>query len=111
MKDIIEHINKVREQAIKQYIRANTIIIDKDVAMVNKLWFTLPPDNSIVETPIMLFGLKVEYEENLSDKLGVDCNFVITNRNTIKPKTPLSDYSTDELIDEIKRRLEVQDNE
>ena len=110
MKNIIEHIAKAREETIKRYIRTNTIIIDKEVAMVNKLWVSVSP-NTVVETPIMFFGLKVEYEENLSDKLGVDCNFVITNRNTPTPRTPLSDYSTDELIDEIKRRLEVQDNE
>ena len=105
MKDILEHIAKAREETIKKNIRANTIIIDKDVAMVNKLWIPISP-NSIVETPKMIMGLKVEYEENLSDKLGVDCNFVITNKDTIKSKTPLSEYSTDELLDEIRKRVE-----
>lgn len=105
MKNILEHIAKAREEKIKRHIKANTIIIDKDVAMVNKLFVPVSP-NSIAETPIMIIGLKVEYEENLSDKLGVDCNFVITNRGTINLKTPLSEYSTEELLDEIRKRVE-----
>lgn len=104
MKNILEHIAKAREQAIKQHIIANTIIIDKDVAMVNKLWISISP-NSIVETPRMLMGLKIEYEENLSDKLGVDCNFVMAERKIETPKTPLSEYSTEELLDEIRKRM------
>lgn len=105
MRNILEHIAKAREQTIKKYIRANTIIIDKDVAMVNKLWIPISP-NYIAETPTMIIGLQVLYEENLSDKLGVDCNFVITNNDTIKPKTPLSEYSTEELLDEIRKRVD-----
>ena len=105
MKNILEHIAKTREQAIKQHIRANTIIIDKDVAMVNKLWISISP-NSIVRMPPMLMGLKVEYEENLSEKLGVDCNFVMAERKIETPKTPLSEYSTEELLDEIRKRIE-----
>jgi len=105
MKDILEHIAKAREQAIKQHIRANTIIIDKDLAMVNKLWIPISP-NSIVDTPKMIMGLKVEYEENLSDKLGFDCNFVMAEKNIETPKTPLSEYSTEELLDEIRKRIE-----
>lgn len=105
MKNILEHIEKVREQTIKKCIRANTIIIDKDVAMVNKLWIPISP-NSIVETPRMLMGLKVEYEENLSDKLGVDCNFIMAEKKIATPKTPLSEYSTEELLDEIRKRVE-----
>jgi hypothetical protein len=105
MKNILEHIAKAREQAIKKNIRANIIIIDKDVAMVNKLWIPISP-NSIVETPRMLIGLQVLYEENLSDKLGVDCNFVMADSGTIKLKTPLSEYSTDELLDEIRKRVD-----
>ena len=104
MKNILEHIAKAREQIIKQHIRANTIIIDKDVAMVNKLWFSISP-NSIVETPKMLMGLKVEYEENLSDKLGVDCNFVMAEKKIETHKTPLSEYSAEELLKEIRKRM------
>ena len=105
MKNILEHIAKAREQAIKQHIRANTIIIDKDVAMVNKLWISISP-NSIVRMPPMLMGLRVEYEENLSDKLGVDCNFVMAEKKIETHKTPLSEYSTEELLDEIRKRME-----
>ena len=105
MKNILEHIAQAREQAIKQHIRTNTIIIDKDLAMVNKLWISISP-NSIVRMPPMLMGLKVEYEENLSDKLGVDCNFVMAERKTEIPKTPLSEYSAEELLDEIRKRME-----
>lgn len=107
MKNILEHIEKVRAEMFKENIKANTIIIDKDVAMVNKLWIPISP-NSIVETPRMLMGLKVEYEENLSDKLGVDCNFVMAEKKIKTPetKTPLSAYSTEELLDEIRKRVE-----
>lgn len=105
MKDILEHIAKAREQAIKQHIRANTIIIDKDLAMVNKLWISISP-NSIVRMPPMLMGLKVEYEEKLSEKVGIPVNFVMAERKIEIPKTPLSEYSTEELLDEIRKRIE-----
>lgn len=106
MKNILEHIAKAREQAIKQHIRANTILIDSEVAMVNGFKCSLGY-NAIADMPPMLMGLKIEYEENLSDKLGVDCNFVMAEKKIEKPKTPLSEYSTEELLDEIRKRIEV----
>lgn len=103
MKDILEHIEKVRECMLRDNIKANTIIIDSDVAKVNGFQYLSAPQ-TITDVPVMFMGLKVEYEENLSDKLGVDCNFVMAERKIETPKTPLSEYSTEELLDEIRKR-------
>lgn len=35
MRDILEHIEKVRKYMLRDYIKANTIIIDSDVAKMN----------------------------------------------------------------------------
>ena len=108
MKDIIEHIEKVRKYMLKENIKANTIIIDKEVAKVNGFQYLSAPQ-TIAYVPTMFMGLQVFYEEDLSKTIGIPVNFVITERKIEQPKAKtLSDYSTDELIDEIKRRLEVQ---
>lgn len=106
MKDILEHIEKVREQMLRDNIKANTIIIDSDVARVNgfQYFFT----DTILDVPPMFMGLQVLYEKNLSEKIGRPVNFIISEKKIEKPtpKTPLSDYSTEELLDEIRKRIE-----
>lgn len=106
MKDILEHIEKVREQMLRDNIRANTIIIDSEVARVNgfQYFFT----DTIFDVPLMFMGLQVLYDENLSEKVGTPVNFVILEKKIETPetKTPLSDYSTEELLDEIRKRVE-----
>lgn len=104
MKDILEHIEKVRKCMLRDNIKANTIIVDSEVAKVNGFYFAAPQFRA--DVPPMIMGLKIEYEENLSDKLGVDCNFVMAERKIETPKTPLSEYSTEELLDEIRKRIE-----
>jgi hypothetical protein len=39
------------------------------------------------------------------NEYSVDCNFVMAERKIETPKTPLSEYSTDELLDEIRKRM------
>ena len=104
MNNIMEHIEKVREYMFTEHIKANTIIIDKEVAKVNGFQYLLAR-NCITEVPTLFMGLKVTYEENLSEKVGIPVNFVIAEKKEETPKTPLSEYTTDELIEEIKERL------
>ena len=73
MKNIYEHIRKARIEAQRQFIAANTIIIDKEIAYTNNLFVQ---DNNIIgEYPPMIFGMKVLYDNNLPN----NANFVITN--------------------------------
>ena len=104
MKDILEHIEKVKEQMLRDNIKANTIIIDSEVAKVNGFQYLSAPQ-TIADVPTMFLGLKVEYEEKLSEKVGTPVNFVMAEKKIEKPKTPLSEYSTEELLDEIRKRM------
>ena len=105
MKDILEHIEKVRKYMLKENIKANTIIIDNEVAKVNGFQYLSAPQ-TITDVPPIFMGLQVFYEENLSEKMGRPVNFAMADRKIETPKTPLSEYSTDELLEEIKRRME-----
>lgn len=107
MKDILEHIEKVRKYMLRDNIKANTIIIDSEVAKVNGFQYLSAPQ-TIADVPTMFMGLQVLYGENLSETMGTPCNFVMTERKMPeKPfKTPLSAYSTEELLDEIRKRVE-----
>ena len=105
MKDILEHIAKVNEYMLKRYIKANTIIIDRDVARVEGFQYLSNPE-TIADIPTMFLGLKVEYEKNLSEAFGIPVNFVMAEKKIEIPKTPLSEYSTEELLDEIRKRIE-----
>ena len=105
MKDILEHIEKVRTYMLRDNIRANTIIIDSDVAKVNGFQYLSAPQ-TITDVPVMFMGLDVGYEKDLSEKIGIPVNFVMAEKNIETPKTPLSEYSTEELLDEIRKRIE-----
>lgn len=105
MKDILEHIEKVRAEMFKENIKANTIIIDKEVAKVNGFPYISVLD-TITKMPPMFMGLEVHYENNISEIFDTPCNFVMFERKRVEPpKTPLSEYSTDELLDEIRKRM------
>lgn len=104
MKNILEHIEKVKEQMLKDNIKANTIIIDSEVARVNGFQY-LSAYQTITDVPTMFMGLQVLYEEKLSEKVGTPANFVMAERKIHKQKTPLSEYSIEELLDEIRNRL------
>ena len=105
MKDILEHIEKVRAYMLKDNIKANTIIIDSEVARVNGFQ-CLSAYQKITDVPPMFMGLQVLYEEKLSEKVGTPANFVMAERKIHKPKTPLSEYSIEELLEEIRKRME-----
>lgn len=72
--NIYEHIRKAKIQAEKDYIKANTIIIDKDIAKTNNLFY-----NGGMYPP-MIMGLKVVYSKNLPDNV----NFIISEGNQVK---------------------------
>ena len=104
MKDILEHIEKVRKQMFRDNIKANTIIIDSEIAKVNGFYFA---DTQFrADVPPMYMGLQVLYEENLSEAIGIPVNFVISEKKIKTPetKTPLSEYTTDELFEELRKR-------
>lgn len=103
MRDILEHIGKVQAYMLRDNIKANTIIIDGDVAKVNGFQYLSAPQ-TITDVPTMYMGLQVLYEKNLSEKVGTPVNFVIAKRKIEIPKTPLSEYSIDELLEEIRKR-------
>ena len=105
MKDILEHIEKVRKCMLRDNIKANTIIIDSEVAKVNGFQ-CLSAYQTINDVPPMFMGLQVLYEEKLSEKVGTPANFIMCERKIHKQKTPLSEYSTKELLDEIRKRIE-----
>ena len=105
MKDILEHIEKVKEYMLKDNIKANTIMIDNEVAKVNGFRCFLD-NRTMADVPPMFMGLQVFYEENLSEKVGTPVNFVMAERKIHKQKTPLSEYSIEELLDEIRKRIE-----
>lgn len=106
MKNILEHIEKVKEQMFRDNIKANTIIIDSEVARVNGFQY-LSAYQTITDVPPMFMGLQVFYEENLGEKVGTPANFVMAERKIETPeiKTPLSEYSTEELLEEIRKRM------
>lgn len=108
MQDILEHIEKARNYMLKEHIKANTIIIDSDVAKVNGFQY-LSSRQTVADVPTLFMGLQVLYENNLSETVGIPVNFVMTERKIPKPlmpKTPLSEYSIDELLEEIRKRSE-----
>lgn len=74
MNNIYEHIRKAKIQAEKEYIKANTIIIDKDIAIANNLWYESNP------IPPIIFGMKVEYSKALPN----DINFAILEKHEQK---------------------------
>ena len=106
MKDLLELIEKVRMYMLRDNIKANTIIIDSDVAKVNGFQYLSAPQ-TITDVPVMFMGLDVGYEKDLSEKVGIPVNFVMAEKKIEKTKTPLSEYSTEELLDEIRKRIEV----
>lgn len=105
--DIIKHIQKAKEEAIRKGILDAMIIIDEDLAYVNKFYIA-SGKTGFLEIPTMIMGMKVKYQKNLTEDLGV--NFIIKEDKSCNPypQKDLSDYSTDELLNEIKKRLEQE---
>lgn len=103
--NLLEHIKMARKYAIKECINANKIIIDKNLALINADVFGYfdGVSGSYIQTPKMIMGMSIEYDENLKSDFG--CNFVITEVHKEEKETKtLSDYTTDELLEELRRR-------
>ena len=77
--NIMIHIRKAKIEAERNNIKANMIIIDEHIAKVNNLYSW--DGRYVRETPPMIFGLQVEYLEDLSKDYGA--NFIITKGNTV----------------------------
>lgn len=80
MVDILRHIRKAQMEAEIQHIKANMIVIDRDIAIANHLYvpsYTINGDVlGVNEYAPRVFGLEVRYRENLTKDLGA--NFLIT---------------------------------
>ena len=76
--NIMEHIQKAALQAEKEHFKANTIIIDTELAIMNNVY--VPKIYGYDIYPPMIMGLKVMYVNNLTE--NYDVNFIITNTNT-----------------------------
>lgn len=106
IEDIYDHIYKAYNEAIIRNIKANQIIIDRDLAITNHIYFN-NVDGSICDCKPMMLGLAIVYQENLA-KDGY--NFIIGYNPRVdeKPKT-LADYTIAELLEELQRRNEEDD--
>ena len=108
--DLYEHIAKAKEIAIRDGIKANMIIISPSVAKVNGFPMAVSHTygmkefkKEIVEVPPMIMGLEVQYDEIVRD---YGAYFIIAEKPKNREKKSLEDYSTDELLEEIRRRME-----
>ena len=104
VENIIEHIRKAQLEAHKRNIKANTIIIDTELAMINNL---LCPNY-----PNMIMGLEVKYEHNLTENYGI--NFAITEGNTTEDEVRWlrkENKMLKEKIAKLKEILGVEDDE
>ena len=107
MEDILLHVMRARAEALRKKIKANTIVIDEDIAIVNG-FYHWDDTNVITKVPDMIMGLNVVYAKNLSNDLGA--NFILLQKGESEPKgKPLCEYETEELLEEIKRRCELYD--
>ena len=95
--DIYEHIRAGYLEALKRNIKANTIVIDTGVAIVNNLYAPNQP---------MLCGLKVKYEANLAEDFGF--NFALINDTTPSELSLLRRENAElkKTIEKIKNMLE-----
>lgn len=100
---LITHIQKAQRLTLKKNIKANEIIIDEDLAIINKFAY-ISIDGSIHQSNTMICGLKVAYEKDLAKDFGY--NFILTE--TTEPQEPktLQDYTDEELLKELLRRKE-----
>lgn len=87
-KNILNHISKSIYESHKRYFKANTIIIDKDLAMTNNLFNP--------NLPACIFGLKVQYQEDLAKDFGY--NFALVKDNSAEDRIRYLEARMDELI-------------
>ena len=82
--NLMDHIRKCIRKAECENIKRNMIIIDRDIAITNHLYYgyDVYGEREVRGYPPMLFGLEVKYLENLTKDVGA--NFVITEGPTVE---------------------------
>lgn len=105
--NIIEHIRKAELEAQKQHFKANTIIIDTDLARTNEIYF--PTKDSYTICPSMIMGLAVQYQNNLTHEFGV--NFIITNTHTLNDELSRLRKENEILREKLNKLKDVLDCE
>lgn len=103
---LLKHIEKAKYEVLKHNIDANVIFIDSNIALVNGFFQGYKLNEGfgcMQEFPTSIFGLDCIYVNGLKDKLHA--NFIIQKRDKPNVKA-IDEYSTLELLDIIKRRLD-----
>lgn len=67
--NIIAYINKAEKEAFKQHIRANTVLINKQLAMVEPGLF-FPNNHSVTHMPPMICGLAAYLTDELPENFA-----------------------------------------
>lgn len=88
IENILDHIRKAINESYSRYFKANTVIIDTDLAMTNNL---ISPNY-----PAFIFGLKVQYQKNLAKDFGY--NFALYQDDTTEDRIHKLKARMDELI-------------
>lgn len=95
MNNILEHINKAKEECLKNGFEANTIIINEELARTEHLLISV--GDTVFSFPPTILGLKIQYAE----KLPLDANFIVTNN----PKKDELEYYKNR-CEELEQQLE-----
>ena len=105
--NIIDHIRKAQIEAQKQHFKANTIIIDTELARMNEVY--APSFDGYEIYPPMIMGLEVKYIHNLTKDYGI--NFAITEGNTMANELISLRKENKELREKLNKLKEVLDCE
>ena len=110
--NILEHIRVAKDHALCRGIKANTVIIDKGLAVANNIYKQFDFLDSMhceaIQLPPIILGLEVKYQTNLSKDLGA--NFIITEGNTVESELDRLRKENKELrsqLEQIKRVVDI----
>lgn len=103
--NIIDHIRKAQVEAQKQHFKANTIIIDTELAQMNDLY--APTFEGYSVYPPMIMGLEVKYQTNLTKDYGV--NFILTETHTTNDELSKLRKENEILREKLNKLKEVLD--
>lgn len=101
--NIIEHIRKAELEARKQHFKANTIIIDTELAKMNGIYS--PSFDGYSVYPPMIMGLEVKYVNNLTKDYSV--NFIVTNSHIIQDELTILRKENKMLNEKLNKLKEV----
>lgn len=105
-RSVLEHIAKARDEGLKRGFKLNTIVIDEDLAYSNGFGVVLNSELRFSINPTIM-GLNISYKKNLKKEYGY--NFIIGNNEIETTEKTLDDFTNDELIEELRRRLEIKE--